>query len=49
MEYKIILKCGTEKIIEAKDLDEAEIKAPKTWVDIILMDKTKGIIVKGQK
>lgn len=45
MKYKITLKCGHEKIINAKDLDDAEKKSPKTWVEIILVDKTKGEIV----
>lgn len=40
MKFKIIHKNGKEKIIKAKNLEEAEIKANKiwkAWIDIILL------------
>lgn len=42
MQFKIIKKNGEEKIVHASDLDTAEKKAGKNWLEIILVDKTKG-------
>jgi len=45
LRYKIIHKNGKEKIIFAKNLEQAEVKANKIWkewIEIILVDKTRG-------
>lgn len=45
MKFKIITSNGKEKVINAKNVDEAELKADKLckkWVDVILIDKHKG-------
>ena len=48
MKFKVIYCVGTskrEKIINATDLDDAERIADtkfKCWIDIIMVDKTKG-------
>lgn len=42
MKFKITYPNGKEKIIEARNLETAERKAGKKWIEIILIDKTKG-------
>lgn len=42
MKFKVIMKDKSEKIIEARNLETAERKAGKKWIEIILIDKTKG-------